>query len=84
VERKPLGTVVMHYLSTTSQHITKGSFLLPLSLNRENMESASSKSNASTTASDSSKSTASMMASPSARFMVSASSKSNALMIAST
>jgi hypothetical protein len=83
MERAPVGTVVIHSPSTTIQLSTQGSVLFPLSLNREEMESALSKSNALTTASASSKFTALTMASPSARFVTSAASKSNASKTAS-
>jgi hypothetical protein len=83
VEMTPLGTVVIHPPLTMSQLTTQGSVLFPLSLNREEMESALSKSNASKMASASSKCTTSMTASPSARFMASAASKSNSLTTAS-
>jgi hypothetical protein len=51
MERAPLGIVAIHSPSTTSQLSTQVSVLFPLSLNREEMDSASSKSNASATAS---------------------------------
>jgi hypothetical protein len=82
-ERAPVGTVVIHSPSTMSQISTQGSVVFPLPLSREKMDSASSKSNTSATASDSSKCTASTTSSASERFMTSDASKINALTTAS-
>jgi hypothetical protein len=77
-----VGIVVIHPPSTMSQLSTQGSVFFPLSLNREEMDSDSSKIKASATASTSSKCTTSKTSSASARFMTSAASKSNAMTMA--